>query len=99
MAGSPGWFLGGDASQAASTPAVVALDETIKKKTEAVNLLVGESLESNVFRSEYSLCDADEALGDLIDLEDDPEIYYDELPYISLSRNLTMNMPLMVITN
>ena len=75
------------------------LDETIKKKTEAVNLLVGESLESNVFRSEYSLCDADEALGDLIDLEDDPEIYYDELPYISLSRNLTMNMPLMVITN
>lgn len=75
------------------------LDETIKRKVKAVNLLVGESLESNVFRSEYSRCDADEALGDLIHLEDDPEIYYDDLPYISLSRNLTMNMSLMVITN
>ena len=77
----------------------VSNDETIKRKTQAVNLLVGESLESNVFRSEYSLCDADEALGDLIHLEDDPEMEYDELPYISLSMNLTMNMPLMVITN
>ena len=77
----------------------ISNDETIKRKTQAVNLLVGESLESNVFRSEYSLCDADEALGDLIHLEDDPEMEYDELPYISLSRNLTMNMPLMVITN
>ena len=58
------------------------IDATIKKKTEAVNLLVGESLESNVFRSQYSLCDAGEALGDLIHLEDDPEIEYNELPYL-----------------
>lgn len=64
------------------------LDETIKKKIEAVNLLVGESLESNVFRSQYSLYDADEALGDLIHLEDDPEIHYDELPYMILLGNV-----------
>lgn len=60
------------------------LDATIKKKTEAVNLLVGESLESNIFRSQYSLCGADEALGDLIHLEDYPDIDYNELPYLTV---------------
>lgn len=79
-------------------------DETIKMKSSAVNLLVGESFESNIFRSQYSRNGVDEALGDLINLEDYPEIEYDELPFIVLNtvmiRNCwTKNMMIMSIEN
>ena len=63
-------------------------EETIKRKTRGINLLVGESLESNVFRCQFSRSDVDEALGDLIHLEDDPEIDYNELPYMILLGNV-----------
>ena len=75
----------------------ISNDETIKRKTQAVNLLIGESLESNIFRSQYSRCDADEALGDLIHLEDDPEMEYDELPYIVLDSQIPLRRCMIMI--
>ena len=43
---------------------------SVKTKTELVNLLYGEDLESNVFRSMFSITDADEALKDFISIDD-----------------------------
>ena len=42
----------------------------VKTKVELVNLLYGEDLESNVFRSICSITDADEALKDFISIDD-----------------------------
>jgi len=53
----------------------------IKTKTGLVNLLYGENLESNVFRSMFSITDADEALKDFISIDEgDSNMYsFDEL--------------------
>lgn len=42
----------------------------VKTKVELVNLLYGEDLESNVFRSMFSITDADEALKDFISIDE-----------------------------
>lgn len=42
----------------------------VKTKVELVNLLYGEDMESNVFRSMFSITDADEALKDFISIDD-----------------------------
>jgi len=53
----------------------------IKMKTELVNLLYGEDLESNVFRSMFTITDAGEALKDFISIDEDDSNMYslDEL--------------------
>ena len=48
----------------------VSVTASVKTKTELVNLLYGEDLESNVFRSICSITDADEALKDFISIDD-----------------------------
>jgi hypothetical protein len=64
----------------------------VKTKVELVNLLYGEELESNVFRSMFSITDADEALKDFISIDEgDSNILsldelvpsWEELPYLT----------------
>ena len=42
----------------------------VKTKVELVNLLYGEDMQSNVFRSMFSITDADEALKDFVSIDD-----------------------------
>lgn len=48
----------------------VSVNAPVKIKTELVNLLYGEDIESNVFRSMFSITDADEALKDFISIDE-----------------------------
>ena len=48
----------------------VSVNASVKIKTDLVNLLYGEDIESNVFRSMFSITDADEALKDFISIDE-----------------------------
>ena len=48
----------------------ISVNASVKTKVELVNLLYGEDLESNVFRSMFSISDADEALKDFISIDE-----------------------------
>ena len=66
---------------------VISTNAPIKMKTEIVDLLYGKSLESNVFKSMFSITDADEALKDFVfsteNDEMDATVDWEALPYLT----------------
>jgi hypothetical protein len=73
---------------------MISQNAPIKLQTELVNLLYGVDLESNVFRSMFSITDADEALKDFISIDeggpltlDESEPVWEDQPYLTAKEH------------
>ena len=71
---------------------MISKNAPIKMQTEVVNLLYGENVASNVFRSMFSITDADEALKDFVAVDEsdsimmndyDEAVEWEEQPYLT----------------